>query len=81
MKDVDKAILGLLVESELKLTPSNIAENTGYSGGYIRKRCTRLAEFGVLEKDDAGSHPFYQVTEKGRSYFNGEIQVDGLADE
>lgn len=78
MKDVDKAILRLLAKSGLKLTPSNIAENTGYSGGYIRKRCSKLAEFDILEKDDAGSHPFYRITEQGRAYLEDEGHVEGF---
>ena len=77
-KDVEKAILGLLAETGLSLTPSNIAKNSGYSGGYIRKECNRLASAGFLEKEDDGGHPFYSVTETGRKYLAGDLEVGDL---
>ena len=80
-KDVEKAILNLLTESGLSLTPSNIAKNTGYSGGYIRKECNRMAELGLLEKEDEGGHPFYSVTEKGRKYLAGKSGANELEDQ
>ena len=73
VRDVEKAVLQLLVDSDLELTPSNIARNTGYSGGYVRKECNRLAEVGLLEKENAGSNPFYSITGRGRAYLGGEL--------
>ncbi|MCU4743371.1 helix-turn-helix domain-containing protein [Natronoglomus mannanivorans] len=73
MKDVERAILRLLADSELSLTPNNIAKNTGYSNGYIRRECNRLADLGALEKDAEGSNPFYTITEEGKTYLKGNI--------
>ncbi|WP_425494390.1 winged helix-turn-helix domain-containing protein [Natronoglomus mannanivorans] len=72
MKDVERAILRLLADSELSLTPNNIAKNTGYSNGYIRRECNRLAKEGMLEKDAEGSNPFYTITEKGATHLKNE---------
>ncbi|WP_245154564.1 winged helix-turn-helix domain-containing protein [Halorussus marinus] len=77
-KDVEKAILRLLAESDLSLTPTNIAKNTGYSGGYIRKECNRMSKENLLEKEDEGGHPFYSVTEKGRMYLAGDHNTRGV---
>ena len=81
VKDVEKAILGLLKNAELELTPSNIARNTGYSGGYIRRECNRLSSLDLLEKDDTGSNPFYSITDRGRAYLSGELDAGDLDDE
>jgi len=77
-KDVEKAILSLLADSELSLTPTNIAKNTGYSSGYIRKECNRMAGEGLLQKEDEGGHPFYSVTEMGQQYLAGDLDVSEL---
>lgn len=74
-KDVEKAILSLLAESGLSLTPTNIAKNTGYSSGYVRKECNRMAEENLLDKEDEGGHPFYSVTEKGQQYLAGDVEA------
>lgn len=66
--DVERAVLRLLAESDLQLTPNNIARNTGYSAGYVRKQCLQLSEGGYLERDDEGTNPFYAITEPGREY-------------
>ena len=79
-KDVEKAILSLLTESGLSLTPTNIAKNTGYSSGYMRKECNRMSSEGLLEKEDEGGHPFYSVTEKGRQYLSGDLDASEQED-
>ena len=78
---MEKAILGLLAETGLSLTPSNIAKNSGYSSGYVRKECNRLASEKLLKKEDDGGHPFYSVTEKGRKYLAGDLDASDLEDE
>ncbi len=70
--DVQRAVLRLLAESGLQLTPNNIARNTGYSAGYVRKQCVELSEAGYLARDDDGTNPFYQITPKERTYLDGE---------
>lgn len=70
--DVQRAVLRLLAENELQLTPNNIARNTGYSAGYVRKQCVSLAEEGYLDRDDDGTNPFYEITRAGRTYLDGE---------
>lgn len=81
MKDVERAILQLLNKTELELTPSNIARNTGYSGGYARKECNRLASLGLLDKDSTGSHPFYSINDRGRAYLAGELDASEVGEE
>jgi DNA-binding transcriptional regulator PaaX len=76
VRDVEREILRILSKSELSLTPSNIAKNTGYSGGYIRKECNRMAKQGLLQKDDAGTNPFYSISDRGRAYLEGELDQD-----
>jgi DNA-binding IclR family transcriptional regulator len=72
--DAEQAILTLLQESELSLTPSNIAYNTAYSGGYVRKLCNSMAKAGYLEKDDTRGNPFYSITENGLAYLESEFK-------
>lgn len=79
-KDVEKAILGILAESGLSLTPTNIAKNTGYSSGYVRKECNRMARESFLDKEDEGGHPFYSITDKGQKYLAGELDANELED-
>lgn len=69
--DVQRAVLRLLAENRLQLTPNNIARNTGYSAGYVRKQCVELSEAGYLARDD-GTNPFYGITPEGRAYLDGE---------
>jgi len=76
-KDVEKAILSLLAETGLSLTPTNIAKNTGYSSGYVRKESNRMAGEGLLQKEDEGGHPFYSITEKGQQYLDDDIDISG----
>jgi len=78
VKDVEKAVLRLLDETELELTPSNIGRNTGYSGGYVRQECNRMAKQGLLKKDDAGTNPFYSISDRGQAYLDGELDPDDL---
>jgi DNA-binding transcriptional regulator PaaX len=78
VKDVEKAVLRILEDSELELTPANIAKNAGYSRGYIRQECTRMESLGLLKKNDTGSHPFYSISDKGRAYLAGELEEEEL---
>lgn len=71
LKDSEKAILRLLKESGLELTPSNIAKNTGYSAGYIRQECKRLEAEGLLQTENEAGHPFYAITDKGGKRLEG----------
>lgn len=59
---------GGVIHAPIVLTPDNIAKNTGYSNGYIRRECNRLAKEGALEKDAEGSSPFYTIIETGEKY-------------
>jgi DNA-binding IclR family transcriptional regulator len=70
--DAQLAVLGLLAESDLQLTPNNIARNTDYSAGYVRKQCIELVTSGHLARDDDGTNPFYEITSTGRAHLGGE---------
>ena len=82
MKAADQSILQLLgPPKSLELTPSNIARNTGLSRGYTSGRLQVLLDHDLLDVDEeSGSHPYYSISEKGRAYLSGEIEVSDLRD-
>jgi len=61
-----RSILEVLAESDLKLPPGVIAENTGNSGAYVRQLCKELLEKELIKDVATGQKPFYKITEKGR---------------
>lgn len=80
MKGADQSILQLLGPPRyLELTPSNIARNVGLSRGYTSERLTALVEHDLIVVDDeSGSHPYYSISDKGRSFLAGDLQLDEL---
>lgn len=78
MTPSEEATLELLDNSGLELTASNIAFNIGKSGAYIQQLCNDMANKGLLEKFNRAGHPFYSITDRGRAYLDGEIDVDEL---
>lgn len=66
LTDGEKAVLRILGESGLELSPSDIAHNTGYSQDYVRKVCKSLLEEGYVEMAGRSGNPFYKCTELGR---------------
>lgn len=77
----DDLILEFLAEHDLELPAKPLYRNLnrhGHEIGYstVRQRLGELEEHGLLEKvDEAG---YYQVSSKGMSYLDGELESDEL---
>jgi DNA-binding IclR family transcriptional regulator len=83
MTPVDRDILELLQNEgnrELVLNPRMISENTDWERTTIREHVRTLYERDFLEyHDESGS--IYQLSDRGRAYLRGELDVDELDDE
>ncbi|ELY97014.1 phage PhiH1 repressor protein [Natrialba chahannaoensis JCM 10990] len=82
MTNADDHILEFLLNEgnrEIVATPRVIAENIDFNSGYVRQRMGELLERGLVEyhDEDAG---FYQITDLGRSYLEGNLDADDLED-
>lgn len=66
MRDVELAILRLLDDVDIWLTPNNIAKNTGYVSGYVGPVCKEMVDDELLEADPDAGDPFYRITDGGR---------------
>ncbi|MHC3439804.1 winged-helix domain-containing protein [Natrialbaceae archaeon A-gly3] len=77
----DGLILEFLETHDLELPAKPLYRNLnrhGHEIGYstVRQRLSVLEEHELIEKvDEAG---YYAVTEKGRAYLEGELDVDDL---
>lgn len=60
------AVLALLAESGLALTPYNIAKNTDVVPGIARKRCESLLNAEYVESEESWDRTFYRITKLGR---------------
>lgn len=73
MMPVDQAILQLLAAPKpLRLSPNNIAANTGYSRSHVSRRCQVLVDHGLLEVERNGD-PFFSVSELGQNAVDGQV--------
>jgi len=75
MTSADNRILEFLDEKDIVATPQVIAANIDYTRQYVNKRIRILAQNELVEKND---EPLYQITERGRQYLEGELDVDDL---
>ena len=75
MTSADNRILEFLDEKDIVATPQVIAANIDYNRLYVNERIRVLAQNKLVEKDDK---PLYQITERGRQYLEGELDVDDL---
>lgn len=75
MNQTDDRILALLDESDLLLSPAVIAVNLNYTRNWVSKRLARLLDAGLVEKPESS---YYQITELGRQYLEGEIDAEVL---
>ncbi|MCQ4333619.1 MarR family transcriptional regulator [Natronomonas sp. F2-12] len=75
MTSADNHILEFLDEKNIVATPQVIAANIDYNRLYVNERIRVLAQNKLVEKDDK---PLYQITERGRQYLEGELDVDDL---
>ncbi|MFC7137982.1 winged-helix domain-containing protein [Halobaculum litoreum] len=76
----DSVVLEFFAEHDLELPPKALSRNLnrhGYDIGYstVRLRVRKLAENGMLEKDDDG---YYELTEKGRLWLDDELSAADL---
>ncbi|NHN40068.1 ArsR family transcriptional regulator [Halorubellus sp. JP-L1] len=84
MTPVDRDILELFENQggsdELRLTPRVVAANTDWGRDAIRKHLLTLRDADLLEyyDEDAG---LYQLSERGRAYLAGEVDVEELEDD
>lgn len=78
MRPVDTAILELLSSiSTLQLTAGNIATNIDYERNYVNKRCRKLTDEGLLNREDIGD-PYYDITPEGIAVVNNDIDPGKL---
>lgn len=80
MTPVDRDVLAVLHNEgnrELVLTPRLIAENTDWKRNTVRRHVRTLAEYGLVEHYDE-SAGIYRLTDRGRAYLAGELDVGEL---
>lgn len=77
MNQTDDRILELLDESGLILSPAVIAVNLEYNRSWISRRISKLVNAGLVETINEG---YYRITDLGRDYLEGEIDVKELED-
>lgn len=70
MVPLDDAILELLYDSELVLTPAVVAYNLEYSRAEVNRRLTELEAEGLVERVDRGK---YRLADAGERYVAGEL--------
>lgn len=81
MTKSDPAILELLHESGLELPPAAISHNVdGVSHPTVKRRLPILHKHGLVEKTPE-KRGYYRLTERGRAYLAGELDVDDLEKE
>lgn len=68
MMPVDVVILEVLSESDLELTPNNVARNADYDNDYVRQRLKVLLDEGFVSQSSGAGDPFYEITDAGRDY-------------
>lgn len=70
----DEIILDYVYDRQ-PTTPAPIEDYTYLDWDYILERAQRLEEAGLLETDDP---PIYRVTETGRKYLFGDVDLEHL---
>jgi predicted transcriptional regulator len=71
----DDRILEVL-EGGLRLTPAVIAENIDKSRTHVSRRLSDLTDYGLVEKPKRG---YYEITDVGREYLDGELNARDLS--
>lgn len=82
MTPVDRDILELLENGdrqELVLTPSVVAANTNWERQTVREHLLGLAANGLVEYEDE-ARALYRLSERGRAYLAGRLDVAALED-
>lgn len=77
MNQTDDRILEALDESGMMLTPVVLAKNLDYSRSWISTRLSKLVDAEFVENPESS---FYQITDIGVQYLEGELDTDQLND-
>ncbi|SER87758.1 hypothetical protein [Natrinema salaciae] len=72
MTPIDDTILDTLHGTDLILTPSIVAFNTGFSRKEVNRRLIQLDEHGLVERTERGK---YRLTRRGERYLRGQLDV------
>ncbi|ADD03745.1 homolog to phage PhiH1 repressor protein [Natrialba magadii ATCC 43099] len=75
MAPVDYEIMLFFEDHPIQATPKVIAANIDYDRQYVGKRCSALANAGLLKTVGTG---LYTLSEIGSSYLEGELETGTL---
>ncbi|MFC6763602.1 ArsR family transcriptional regulator [Natrinema soli] len=78
MTPMDDKILEIMHGSNLTLTPSIIAFNTGCSQKEVNRRLIELADHGFVEKIERGK---YRLTQRGEQYLCGQFDAVSITND
>ncbi len=70
----DERILEIL-STGLTLTPQVIAKNIGKSRVHVSRRLGTLVEYGFVARVERG---YYEITDLGEQYLDGNLDADDL---
>lgn len=71
----DSAILELLGDTKIALTPKIIGHAIDRDNVHVQKRCNILMEAALVTKEAKG---LYSITELGMEYLEGEATADDI---
>lgn len=78
MTKSDPAILEFFEETGIAMPPAVVSYNIqGVSHSTVKRRLPILDDHGLLKKVD-DSKGYYQITDRGYSYLDGELNADDL---
>lgn len=78
MAPMDNTILEVMHGTNLTLTPSIVAFNTGFSQKEVNRRLIKLADHGFVEKIERGK---YRLTQRGEQYLCGQFDAISVTDD
>ncbi|AHF99626.1 hypothetical protein HALLA_13345 [Halostagnicola larsenii XH-48] len=78
MAPVDYEIMLFFDEHPILVSPRVLGANIDYDRQYVSKRCRTLSDAGLLTAVDTG---LYQLTDTGRTYLEGDLDVSELEPE
>ncbi|TYT61813.1 helix-turn-helix domain-containing protein [Natrialba swarupiae] len=78
MTKSDPAILEFFEEVGIAMPPAVVSYNLdGVSHPTVKRRLPILVDHGLLEKVDT-NRGYYEITDRGRSYLEGELEATDL---
>ncbi|ELY45595.1 MarR family transcriptional regulator [Natronorubrum sulfidifaciens] len=75
MAPVDYEIMLFFDDHPILVSPKVLSVNIEYDRQYVSRRCSALVDAGLLDSVDTG---LYQLTDTGRAYLEGELDVSEL---